>query len=107
MKKIFSIIFYGWLLVTVVSSLYIMFVKFHMVWIGVLLIAIAPLINTLWHYDNQGSVNTKVQLPKVSLMVMIGVAWVFLTLPERGWALWFSLGGLGGFLLNTYWAEDK
>ncbi len=107
MKKVFSIIFYSWLLAATVGSLYTLFVAFHLVWIGVLLVAMPPLINTLWPYDNQGSVNTKVLLPRVSLLVMIGIAWVFLTLPERGWALWFALGGLGGFLLNTYWIESK
>jgi len=107
MKKVFSIIFYSWLLAAATASLYTLFVAFHLVWIGVLFVAMPPLINILWPYDNQGSVNTKVLLPKVSLLVMIGIAWVFLTLPERGWALWFSLGGLGGFLLNTYWVESK
>jgi hypothetical protein len=107
MKKVFSIIFYSWLLAATAASLYTLFVAFHLVWIGVLLVVTPPLINTLWPYDNQGLVNTKVLLPKVSLLVMIGIAWVFLTLPERGWALWFALGGLGGFLLNTYWVESK
>jgi len=107
MKKVFSIIFYSWLLAAAATSLYALFVAFHLVWVGVLFVAMPPLINTLWSYDNQGSVNTKVLLPKVSLLVMIGIAWVFLTLPERGWALWFALGGLGGFLLNTYWVESK
>lgn len=107
MKKVFSIIFYSWLLAATAASLYTLFVAFHLVWVGVLFVVIPPLINMLWPYDNQASVNTKVLLPKVSLLVMIGIAWVFLTLPERGWALWFSLGGLGGFLLNTYWDENK
>ena len=107
MKKVFSIIFYSWLLAAATTSLYTLFVAFHLVLVGVLFVAMPPLINTLWSYDNQGSVNTKVLLPKVSLLVMIGIAWVFLTLPERGWTLWFALGGLGGFLLNTYWVESK
>lgn len=107
MKKMFSIIFYSWLSVAIISSIYNLFLAFHIVWIGVLFVAIPPLVNRLWPFDNRASLNTKVLLPKVSLLVMIGVAWVFLTLSERGWALWFSLGGLGGFLLNTYWVNNR
>lgn len=79
-------------------------------WVGVLLAALAPLVNRFWTYDDGSSMSTKVRLPKVSLLVMLGVAWVLLTVPERGWPLWLLLGILGGFLLNTYWAvadDDK
>ena len=105
MKKIFSVIFYSWLLVALATVLYHFVTAFHLVWLGVLLVVLAPLLNTIWAYDHVES-NTKVRFPKVSLLVMIGVAWVLLTLPERGWPLWFALGGLGGFLLHAYWVKD-
>jgi hypothetical protein len=38
---------------------------------------------------------------------MVGAGWVLLVVPERGSALWFTLSCLGGFLLNTYWAEAE
>lgn len=106
MKKIFSLIVYSWLFAAVVASIYHLSIA-QWVWFGVLMVALPPLVNVICPYDNNASLNTKVQLPKVSLLVMIGMAWVFLTLPERGWALWFALGGLGGFLLNTYWAKSN
>tara|TARA_R110001592_G_scaffold309760_1_gene584209 strand:- start:47916 stop:48245 length:330 start_codon:yes stop_codon:yes gene_type:complete len=107
MKKIFSVVFYTWLLIALVTALYNIVTVFHLVWLGVLLVALAPLCQVLWPYDTGNSMNAKVQLPKVSLLVMIGVAWVLLTLPERGWSLWLVLGGLGGFLLHSYWVMDK
>ena len=74
---------------------------------AVLLVAVAPLVNKFWSYDSGESIHDKVKSPKVSLLVMIGVAWVLLTFPETGWSLWFALGGLGVFLLHTYWAADE
>lgn len=105
MKKLFSFIFYVWISVASVMALYSLVVSFHVVWLGVLLVAVAPLLNRLWPYDSGESIHHKVKSPRVSLLVMVGVAWVLLTLPERGWPLWFALGGLGGFLLHTYWAN--
>ena len=90
-----------------VVAIYSILVVFHMVWLGVILVVLPPILNNVWPYDRDGSINAKVQLPKVSLVVMIGVAWVLLTLSERGWPLWFALGGLGGFLLHTYWVRAK
>ena len=107
MKKVFSIVFFCWLSVALVAAIYSIVVAFHMVWIGVVLVALPPLLNNVWRYDRGDSINAKVQLPKVSLVVMLGVAWVLLTLSDRGWPLWFALGGLGGFLLHTYWARAK
>lgn len=80
-------------------------VGFDIAWLGVLLAALAPLINWRWPYDDGLSMSDKVKLPKVSLLVMLGVAWVLLTVSDRGWSLWWVLGILGGFMLNTYWSE--
>ncbi|MEH6529341.1 MAG: hypothetical protein V7718_05295 [Porticoccus sp.] len=114
MKQLFSIFFYVLLVAALGSTVFysVMFYSatnvdinaFDVAWLGVLLAALAPLVNRLWPYDDGSSQNTKVKLPKVSLLVMIGVAWVLLTVAERGWPLWLILGVLGGFLLNTYWA---
>jgi hypothetical protein len=106
MKKIFSVFFYSWLLIALVAALYNIVTAFHLVWLGVLLVALAPLSNIFWSYDRGDSMNAKVQLPIVSLLVVIGVAWVLLTLPERGWPLWLVLGGLGSFLLHSYWVMN-
>lgn len=105
MKNIFTVIFYSWLLATASTALYSLLVAFHWVWIGVLVVALSPLSNGIWGYDKKIVLNTKVRKPRVSLFVMLGVAWVLLTLPKPDWALWLTLGSLGGFLLDTYWAE--
>lgn len=114
MKKLFSITFYAWLMASLGCALVynVMFYSatsfggadFDKSWLGVLLAALAPLVNRFWAYDDGSSMSAKVRLPKVSLLVMLGVAWVLLTVPERGWPLWLLLGILGGFLLHTYWA---
>ena len=114
MKQLFSMLFHVWLVATLGSTVFygVMFYSaasvdinaFEIAWLVVLLAALAPLVNRLWPYDDGSSQNTKVKLPKVSLLIMIGVAWVLLTVAERGWPLWLILGVLGGFLLNTYWA---
>jgi hypothetical protein len=106
MKKIFSGMYYGWLCVALIVALYQLSMAFHLVWLGVLVVVAAPLLNKVWCYDSGESINQKVRFPKVSLLIMVGMAWVLLTLPERGWPLWLALGGLGGFLLHTYWAVD-
>lgn len=107
MKKVFSVVFFSWLSVALAVAIYSIVMAFDLVWIGVILVVLPPIINNIWPCDRGGSINAKVQLPKVSLVVMLGVAWVLLTLSERGWSLWFALGGLGGFLLHTYWVKAK
>ena len=107
MKKVFSVVFFGWLSVALAVAIYNIAMAFDLVWIGVVLVALPPILNNVWPYDRVGSTNAKVQSPKVSFVVMLGMAWVLLTLSERGWPLWFALGGLGGFLLYTYWVKVK
>ena len=79
--------------------------EFSLPWLGVLLSAGAPLANRLVPFDRGFSMNMKVKMPLVSLFVMLGLAWVLLTVPEQSWALWLVLGTLGSFLLDTYWAS--
>jgi hypothetical protein len=104
MKKLFSLFFYTWSTVAFLASLAGLFVARDIVWLGVLLSSGAPLLNRIRPYDNGYSINRKLRQPLVSLFVMLGVAWVLLTVPGGGWSLWLVLGVLGGFLLNTYWA---
>ncbi len=75
-------------------------------WIGVLVIALAPLVQYIWPYDSVHVTHHKVRLPKVSLCVMLGVAWVLLTADKGATALWLTFANLGGFLLHTYWVRD-
>ena len=103
MKRCCSFLFFGWMVFAVVFALWSLVEQFAFPWLGVLLAAGAPLVNHFYPYDRDRSMNMKVHLPLVSLFVMLGVAWVLLTIPERGWPLWLVLGTLGSFLLNTYW----
>ncbi|MCV6605945.1 MAG: hypothetical protein OIF34_11610 [Porticoccaceae bacterium] len=76
-------------------------------WFGPLVAGLAPMVNLVFPYDKKNSPHHKVKLPMVSLLVMLSVALVLLTVPERGLALWLTLGCLGGFLLDTYWARES
>lgn len=106
MKRLCSVLFQGWMGFAAAIAIWSLFQHFSLPWFGVLLASVAPLLNRIWHYDHTLSMNSKVRLPLVSLMVMLGVAWVLLTVSEQGWPLWLVLGTLGSFLLHTYWASD-
>jgi len=103
-KRLCAVLFQGWMGVAVAIAAWSLFQQFSLPWLGVLLTSAAPLVNRIWPYDANVSVNSKVRLPLVSLMVMLGVAWVLLTISDRSWPLWLALGSLGSFLLHTYWA---
>ncbi|WP_461481729.1 hypothetical protein [Porticoccus sp.] len=104
LKRTCGMLFLGWMGFSAAFALWSLAAQFAWPWLGVLLAASAPLVNHFWPYDRGRSMNMKVRLPLVSLLVMIGVAWVLLTVPERGRPLWLLLGTLGSFLLHTYWA---
>lgn len=106
MKRLCSKLFALWMGFSLGFSLWAMVQDFALPWLGVALSAAAPLVNRLWPFDRGFSLNMKVKMPLVSLFVMLGVAWVLLTVPERGWPLWLVLGTLGSFLLDTYWASS-
>ncbi len=107
MRPLFTALYY---LLTVIASalaLWHLGRDGHPVWFGVLLTSLPPLLQRIRPYDRTPPIHHKVRLPLVSLLVMVGAGWVLLVVPERGSALWFTLSCLGGFLLNTYWAEAE
>ncbi|UTW46269.1 hypothetical protein KFE80_05120 [bacterium SCSIO 12696] len=106
LKMIFRASFIFWALVSVCASAFLLFTQPAIYWAGPLVAGLAPMINLVLPYDTQRSAHHKVKLPRVSLLVMLSVALVLLTIPERGLALWLTLGCLGGFLLDTYWARE-
>ena len=106
LKLIFRASFIFWASLAVCTAAYFLFAQPALYWGGSLVAGLAPLINLVFPYDAQVSAHQKVKLPKVSLLVMLSVALVLLTIPERGPALWLTLGCLGGFLLDTYWAKE-
>lgn len=106
LKLIFRATFFFWAAVAVCASAYFLITAPAIYWVGPLVAGLAPLVNMVFPFDTKESANKKVRLPKVSLLVLLSVALVLLTIPERGPALWLVLGCLGGFLLDTYWAES-
>jgi len=78
-------------------------------WIAVAIIAAAPLLQSIIGFDNFAASNplpSKVKLPLVTLFIMLGTAWLLLSVPEAGLALWLGFACIGGFILNTYWLEE-
>jgi len=106
LKRVCSYLFLAWMLASTAIALVALLREFALPWLGVLLSAAAPLVNRVLPFDRGFSMNMKVKMPLVSLFVMLGVAWVLLTVPERSWPLWLVLGTLGSFLLDTYWASQ-
>ena len=107
LKLIFRASFIFWAALAVCAAVYFLIVQPAVYWLGPLVSGLAPLVNVVFPYDTKLSPYQKVKLPKVSLLVLLGVALVLLTVPERGPALWLVLGCLGGFLLDTYWARER
>ena len=106
LKLIFRASFIFWALLSVCAATYFFVTTTMIWWLGPWIAGLAPLVNMVFPYDTKVSPHQKVKFPKVSLLVMLGVALVLLTVPERGPALWLVLGCLGGFLLDTYWAKE-
>jgi hypothetical protein len=107
LKIIFHICFIVWSLMSLTVSALQLFNDPAIYWLAVLVAALAPLLNMVLPYDSIDSLHQKVKLPKVSLIVMLSLAVVLLTIPDRNVALWLMLGCLGGFLLDTYWARNE
>ena len=105
LKIIFRCSFAVWAAIAVTLAVYLLVLQPAAPWIGVLLAGLAPLVNMVWPYDRRRSPHHKVKLPVVSLLVLLALAWVLLTVDQRGAALWLALGCVGGFLLDTYWAS--
>lgn len=104
-RTLFSAAYLVLLSVAVAVTLAVLLLDFQPVWPGVLLTCLPPLVQRFYPFDTGPQIHHKVRLPWVSLMVLLGVAWVLLTVSGYGLPLWLTLGCLGGFLLNTYWAE--
>ena len=109
MKYFLRFIYQSLNLVALLLSAY--FAAYHMQshWLAVAVIAAAPLLQAITQFDKSavsGASPTKVKLPLVSLLVMLGSAWLLLSVPEAGLALWLGFACIGGFILNTYWAEE-
>lgn len=107
MKALFSVLYHGWLVAALFTAIYAISTEFVSGWLGVLLTSVPPLLNRIWCFDNGDSPAHKTRYPKLSLLMLVGVAWVLLTVDERTWMLWLALGCLGGFLLYSYWATDN
>lgn len=69
-------------------------------WLCLSVIALAPLVQLIAHYDRQPPNNQKIKLPLVSLLVMLAIGLLLLVAPI-GLALWLGLACLGGFLINN------
>ena len=106
MKYLLSFFYQGLNLVVLLLSTY--FAAYHMQshWLAVAVIAAAPLLQAITLFDKSAVTSTKVRLPLVSLLVMLGSAWLLLSVPQAGLALWLGFVCIGGFILNTYWLEE-
>lgn len=110
MKYLFGFFYQSLNLIVVLVSSYFAAYQMQSYWLAVALIAAAPLLQMMTGFDRftaSDSTPSKVKLPVVSLLVMLGSAWLLLTVPQSGLALWLGFACIGGFMLNTYWAQEK
>jgi hypothetical protein len=109
MKYLFSFFYQSLNLVVLLLSAYFAAYYMQSHWIAVAVISAAPLLQAMTLVDKSTvsrSQPTKVKLPLVSLLVMLGSAWLLLSVPEAGLSLWLGFACIGGFILNTYWVEE-
>ena len=106
MKKVFHAAFVLLLLVVSVLAAYQSAFSTGLEWLVLLVMAVAPLLQLITAWDQQVSLNAKLKQPLVSLLVMLGIAFLLLTVPQPGLVLWAGLAVLGGYLLDTYWARE-
>ena len=74
--------------------------------LGLIVMAISPLLQLLTGYDIFEVPHYKVRLPKTSLLVFLGLATVIVSIDGRTPVLWLAFLNLGAFLLTTYWAKE-
>jgi hypothetical protein len=105
-KKLFSGLYYGLAAATGCFAAAILFSTGSIPAMAVLVLAIAPILQKLFGFDQWRVPHHKVRLPLVSLCVFVSMALVLLTTNQESALLTLALANLGGFLLNTYWAEE-
>ena len=109
MKYLFGFFYQSLNLIVLLLSAYFIAYQMQSHWIAVAVVAAAPLLQAIIVFDKSavsGSKPSKVKLPLVSFFVMLGSAWLLLAVPQAGLALWLGFACIGGFILNTYWAEQ-
>ena len=111
MKYLFGFLYQGLNFIVLLLSSYFSAYHLQSHWIALAVIAAAPLVQLVSVFDKSSlavssSPSSKVKLPLVSLFVMLGTAWLLLSVPQAGLALWLGFACIGGFILNTYWAEQ-
>jgi hypothetical protein len=109
MRYLFSFFYQCLNLVALLLGAY--FAAYHMQshWLAVGIIASAPLIQAITGFDKSPGPNAlpgKVKLPLVTLFMMLATAWLLLSVPQAGLALWLGFACVGGFILNTYWVRE-
>jgi hypothetical protein len=109
MRYLFSFFYQSLNLVALLLSAY--FAAYHMQshWVAVATIAAAPLLQATVGFDKPPGPDafpSKVKLPLVTLFMMLGTAWLLLSVPQAGLALWLGFACVGGFILNTYWVRE-
>lgn len=106
MKFPFRIFHICLLLLASISAVYFFSFTRESHWLALGVVALPPLVQKITPYD---SIQThgKLRLPKVSLMVLLGIALLLLTAPGAEWSLLLGLLCLGSYLLDTYWASVK
>ncbi len=107
MKKVVTSTYYSWLVLSLIIAIYFVATGFELAWLGVLMASLPPLVNVYWPFDDGRSPSNKAKYPRLSLFVLLGLAWVLLTVSEIRLPLWLALGCLAGFLLHSYWAEES
>lgn len=107
MKLLFRILHFALLLVGVVTASYYYALTRDLHWLALGFIAAPPLLQFIAPFDRDPQIATKLRKPRVSLLVLIGLAFLLLTVPRIDLSIALGLGCLGSFLLDTYWASDR
>lgn len=112
MKQLLAVTYQVFNLLVLLTSSYFAAWYLQSHWLALALMAAAPLLQWMVVYDKSElaeplSRPSQIRLPLVSLLMMLGTAWLLLAVPAAGLALWLGFACLGGFILNTYWIENR
>ena len=105
LKKVFSISYLLGAGLTLLWCLYNGAVDPHPLVVPLLVMAAAPIGQRLIPFDDWQVAHHKVRLPRVSLLVLSGMAVILLFADLNSMILSLALLNLGGFVLDTYWAS--